>query len=156
MQLANILIIKNTMRTSSSLRYNPCFLVLSFLILVMISSLGVRAFTTVITRALPGQRILFAARHSPRFMTSSQPTSVVDVCKQKISDALKADHVKVVGAYDDPNGSHISITVVSSKFEGKRVVQRQKLVYAAIWEELKEKVHAVDSMVCKTPDEHNN
>lgn len=58
-----------------------------------------------------------------------------------------------VGAYDDPNGSHISIEVVSSKFEGKRAVQRQQLVYKAIWEELQGPVHAVDAMVCKTPDE---
>jgi stress-induced morphogen len=57
------------------------------------------------------------------------------------------------GAYDDPNGSHISIEVVSSKFEGKRAMQRQQMVYKAIWEELQGPIHAVDSMVCKTPDE---
>jgi BolA protein len=57
------------------------------------------------------------------------------------------------GAYDDPNGSHISIAVVSSMFEGKRPVQRQQLVYRAIWEELQGPVHAVDSMVCRTPAE---
>lgn len=57
------------------------------------------------------------------------------------------------GAYDDPNGSHISIEVVSDAFEGKRPVQRQQLVYKAIWEELQGPVHAVDAMVCKTPSE---
>jgi BolA-like protein 1 len=57
------------------------------------------------------------------------------------------------GAYDDPNGSHISIEVVSDKFTGKRAMQRQQLVYKAIWEELQGPVHAVDSMVCKTTDE---
>ena len=57
------------------------------------------------------------------------------------------------GAYDDPNGSHISIEVVSNVFAGKRPVQRQQLVYKAIWEELPGPVHAVDAMVCKTPDE---
>jgi BolA-like protein 1 len=57
------------------------------------------------------------------------------------------------GAYDDPNGSHVSIEVVSPEFEGKRPVQRQQLVYKAIWEELQGPVHAVDSMVCKTPAE---
>jgi stress-induced morphogen len=58
-----------------------------------------------------------------------------------------------LGAYDDPNGSHISIVVVSDKFEGKRAVQRQQMVYKAIWEELAGPVHAVDSMICKTPSE---
>jgi len=41
------------------------------------------------------------------------------------------------GAYDDPNGSHISIEVTSSLFEGKRPVQRQQLVYKALWEGVK-------------------
>jgi stress-induced morphogen len=60
------------------------------------------------------------------------------------------------GAYDDPNGSHISISVVSEKFEGKRAVQRQQMVYKALWDELKGSnapVHAVDAMICKTPAE---
>jgi stress-induced morphogen len=59
----------------------------------------------------------------------------------------------VAGAFDDPNGSHISIVVVSSQFEGKRPMQRQQLVYKAIWEEMQGPVHAVDSMVCKAPNE---
>ena len=41
---------------------------------------------------------------------------------------------KTKGAYDDPNGSHISIVVYSELFEGKRPVQRQQLVYKALWE----------------------
>mmetsp|Transcript_25174 Transcript_25174/g.38449 ORF Transcript_25174/g.38449 Transcript_25174/m.38449 type:complete len:133 (-) Transcript_25174:1093-1491(-) len=86
--------------------------------------------------------------------TGEAETSIVDVCKGKISKALETDDVTVTGAYDDPNGSHISIKVVSPMFEGKRPVQRQQLVYKALWEELKGAVHAVDSMVCKTPDEN--
>lgn len=58
-----------------------------------------------------------------------------------------------LGAHDDPNGSHITIEVVSFKFSGKRAVQRQQMVYKAIWEEMQGPVHAVDSMTCKTPDE---
>jgi stress-induced morphogen len=77
----------------------------------------------------------------------------VDICRAKIAKALETENVKVQGAFDDPNGSHVSIEVVSSKFEGKRAVQRQQMVYKALWEELQGAVHAVDSMVCKTPDE---
>jgi BolA protein len=89
-----------------------------------------------------------------RFMsTDSSDASIVDVCTDKIRAALETDDVKVMGAYDDPNGSHISIEVTSAMFEGKRAVQRQQLVYKAIWEELQGPVHAVDSMICKTPDE---
>ena len=118
------------------------------LLLIIMLSAGARAFTSVGARS--GYRRAFA-----RAMSSSDApdTSIVDVCSQKIKDALESDNVKVTGAYDDPNGSHISIEVVSSKFEGKRAVQRQQLVYKAIWEELQGPVHAVDAMVCKTPDE---
>jgi BolA-like protein 1 len=88
-----------------------------------------------------------------RFMTTEDSTSVVAVCQRKIQDALQAESVKVTGAFDDPNGSHIQIQVVSSMFEGKRPMQRQQLVYKAIWDEMQGRVHAVDSMICKTPTE---
>jgi len=102
--------------------------------------------TTAIT---PSRQRLSAAAAS----SSSGEESIVDICTAKIKDALDAVDVKVTGAYDDPNGSHISIEVVSPKFEGKRPVQRQQLVYKAIWQELQGPVHAVDSMVCKAPSE---
>jgi acid stress-induced BolA-like protein IbaG/YrbA len=75
------------------------------------------------------------------------------VCRDKIKVALQTDQVIVTGAHDDPNGSHISVQVVSTLFAGKRPVQRQQMVYKALWDELKGPVHAVDSMICKTPDE---
>jgi len=79
--------------------------------------------------------------------------SVVERCREKISTLLGTDDVTVTGAFDDPNGSHISIKCVSQLFEGKRPVARQQMVYKALWEELQGPVHAVDSMVCKTPSE---
>ncbi|KAL7474987.1 hypothetical protein ACHAW6_000924 [Cyclotella cf. meneghiniana] len=85
--------------------------------------------------------------------TPAGANSIVETCRQKIVVALETDDVKVTGAYDDPNGSHISVEVTSQLFEGKRPVQRQQLVYKALWEELQGPVHAVDSMVCKTPSE---
>ena len=46
-----------------------------------------------------------------------------------------------------------SIDVVSEAFEGKSAVDRQRMVYKAIWMELQEAVHAVDAMTTKTPAE---
>ena len=113
--------------------------------LAMFSSLT-RAFVTPARRLKPA---LFLSTGAP----GGDNTSLVDRCQSKIADALQATDVTVTGAYDDPNGSHISITVVSPLFQGKRAVQRQQLVYKAIWEELQGPVHAVDSMICQTPDE---
>mmetsp|Transcript_23786 Transcript_23786/g.26035 ORF Transcript_23786/g.26035 Transcript_23786/m.26035 type:complete len:165 (+) Transcript_23786:4158-4652(+) len=79
--------------------------------------------------------------------------TIVSRCERKIADLLKPVKVKVTSSNDDPNGSHIQIYCVSSQFEGKSVVQRQKLIYKAIWEELNGPVHAVDSIVAKTPNE---
>ncbi|GMN56074.1 hypothetical protein TIFTF001_025196 [Ficus carica] len=45
------------------------------------------------------------------------------------------------------------IDVVSSEFEGKSSVIRQRMVYKAIWEELQSTVHAVDHMTTRTPSE---
>jgi len=64
--------------------------------------------------------------------------------------------LKITGANDDPNGSHISIDIVSMAFEGKNKVKRSQMVYKAIWEEMDAStglVHAVDQMTCKTPEE---
>lgn len=46
-----------------------------------------------------------------------------------------------------------SIDVVSPAFEGQSAVNRQRMVYKAIWEELQSTVHAVDQMTTKTPNE---
>eukprot|EP00878_Enallax_costatus_P005496 GHUV01005768.1.p1 GENE.GHUV01005768.1~~GHUV01005768.1.p1 ORF type:complete len:151 (+),score=30.54 GHUV01005768.1:117-569(+) len=71
--------------------------------------------------------------------------------ESKISEALEAQHVSVSDVYGD--GRHVNINVISSAFEGKSSVQRQRMVYKAIWLELQDAVHAVDAMTTKTPPE---
>lgn len=72
----------------------------------------------------------------------------------KIKEDLNAESVTVKDAYGD--GRHVSIDVVASVFEGKSAVNRQRLVYKAIWEELQETVHAVDQLKTRTPSEAAN
>lgn len=81
--------------------------------------------------------------------------TVVARCTRKIEDALQPERLSVTAMHDDPNGSHISINIVSSKFEGKKSVMRQRLVYQAIWDEMADggAVHAVDQIIAKTPEE---
>ncbi|KDP39577.1 hypothetical protein JCGZ_02597 [Jatropha curcas] len=71
--------------------------------------------------------------------------------EKKIKEELNAESVTVKDAYGD--GRHVSIDVISSAFEGKSAVNRQRMVYKAIWEELQTTVHAVDQMTTKTPVE---
>lgn len=71
--------------------------------------------------------------------------------EKKIKEQLDADTVVVKDAYGD--GRHVSIDVIATAFEGQSAVNRQRMVYKAIWEELQNTVHAVDQMTTKTPTE---
>ncbi|CAM8999053.1 unnamed protein product [Rhodiola kirilowii] len=71
--------------------------------------------------------------------------------EKKIKEELNAEYVSVKDAYGD--GRHVSIDVISTSFEGQSAVNRQRMVYKAIWEELQNTVHAVDQMTTRTPSE---
>ncbi|KAL5569401.1 hypothetical protein UlMin_025976 [Ulmus minor] len=65
--------------------------------------------------------------------------------ENKIKEQLNADSIIVKDAYGDVQ--HVR------QFEGKSAVNRQRMVYNAIWEELQTTIHAVDHMTTKTPQE---
>ena len=50
------------------------------------------------------------------------------------------------------DGQHFYATVVSAEFEGKRLIQRHQLVYAALGDRMKAEVHAL-SIKALTPAE---
>ena len=105
---------------------------------------------------LASANALLSRAGAVRMLAGEPDRTVVDTCKAKITEALEPSELTVQGAFDDPNGSHITIYCVSEKFEGKRSMQRQQLVYKAIWEEMKgtsAPVHAVDNMTLKAPSE---
>lgn len=78
-------------------------------------------------------------------------SELVQRMQTKIQGALQAQRVEVADMAGD--GRHVEIVVVAKEFEGKSAVNRQRMVYKAIWEELQETVHAVDAMVTQTPEE---
>nr|WP_321846331.1 BolA family protein [Paraburkholderia bannensis] len=71
--------------------------------------------------------------------------------KQYILAGLACEHLEVEG--DD--GTHFSAIVVSSAFEGKRLIQRHQLVYAALGDRMRAEIHAL-SMKTLTPAEWQN
>jgi len=77
------------------------------------------------------------------------PTS--EQVRQYILAGLDCQHVEVEG--DD--GQHFLATIVSPSFEGKRLIQRHQLVYAALGERMREEIHAL-SMKTLTPAERQN
>ena len=52
-------------------------------------------------------------------------------------------------------GGHFTIKVISEAFRGKNRIQKQRMVYKAIWDLMKgdnAPVHAVDQMICEVPE----
>ncbi|KAI5060688.1 hypothetical protein GOP47_0025108 [Adiantum capillus-veneris] len=88
-----------------------------------------------------------------RAMEVSGPieSALMNSMTKKLKEQLNTNDVIVKDAYGD--GRHVSIQVVSADFEGKTSVNRQRMVYKAIWEELQTTVHAVDNMLTWTPEE---
>jgi len=60
---------------------------------------------------------------------TAEGDSVVAGMVKKLEKEFTPVKLEVIPAYGDPNGSHVTINVVSDAFEGKRPVQRQQLVY---------------------------
>jgi len=87
--------------------------------------------------------------------------SVAETIRQKLSDILNPTRLEVVDdshkhvghAGARPGGeSHFSVTVVSPLFDGKSRVERQRMIYGALAEEMTEQIHAL-ALKALTPDE---
>jgi BolA protein len=81
--------------------------------------------------------------------------------QQKLAAGLNPEHLNIEDqshrhqghAGANPDGeSHFHIDIVSSAFEGKSKVARQRLVYALLAEEMQTRVHAL-SLTTLTPSE---
>ena len=69
--------------------------------------------------------------------------------KRMIAAAMPDAYVEVVG-----DGEHFQAVVVSDRFEGKGLVEQHQMVYAALGDSMREKVHAL-SIKTYTPQEWN-
>jgi acid stress-induced BolA-like protein IbaG/YrbA len=65
-----------------------------------------------------------------------------------ISNGLECTHLEVEG-----DGQHFQAIIVSPAFEGKRLIQRHQLVYAALGDRMREEIHAL-SMKTLSPAEY--
>jgi acid stress-induced BolA-like protein IbaG/YrbA len=72
-----------------------------------------------------------------------------ELVKEYIAAGLECTHLEVEG-----DGQHFNAVIVSPAFEGKRLIQRHQLVYAALGDRMREEIHAL-SMKTQTPQEFN-
>ncbi|PCJ18852.1 MAG: BolA family transcriptional regulator [Gammaproteobacteria bacterium] len=83
-----------------------------------------------------------------------------DIIQQKITAALAPTEFDVVNeshlhaSHMDTsrNNTHFRLTIVAEKFEGLRPVQRHKLVYGILSEEMPSTIHAL-ALHLKSPSE---
>ncbi|KAG6422507.1 hypothetical protein SASPL_119080 [Salvia splendens] len=122
---------------------------------MMISTSATTSNRSLLSRSLARSSSAFAIRRNFCVRATDTPapieTPLMETMEKKIKEHLSADSVVVKDAYGD--GRHVSIDVISSSFEGQSAVNRQRAVYKAIWEELQDRVHAVDQMTTRTPSE---
>ena len=87
--------------------------------------------------------------------------SVAETIRGKLEEAFRPTRLDIVdqshlhlGHAGAPDGgeSHFRVGISTSAFEGKNRVERQRLVYACLADELAGQVHAL-SVSAKTPDE---
>jgi acid stress-induced BolA-like protein IbaG/YrbA len=74
-------------------------------------------------------------------------TILIDSIRQQIAAGIDCEYIEV-----DGDGRHFQATLVSKTFEGKRLVQRHQMVYAALGDRMREEIHAL-SMKTLTPQE---
>ncbi|GIX98015.1 bolA-like protein 1 [Caerostris darwini] len=102
-------------------------------------------------------RVSNTVRNNVLFSSQSAEEFVENVVKRKLENALKPEFIEVVNEsarHNVPRGSasHIRVTIVSPLFNNKNLIQRHRLVNAALQEELKGPIHAL-SIVAVSPAE---
>jgi len=83
--------------------------------------------------------------------------SLAAVITSRLTTALQAISVQVeddsaAHAGHGASGAHVSVVVVAEAFRGKSPIQRHRLVYGALAEEMKGPIHAL-AIVAKAPGE---
>ena len=70
-----------------------------------------------------------------------------DQIRGYIAEHLDCQPLTVTG-----DGTHFEALIVSAAFEGKRTLERQRMVYAVLGDRMREEIHAL-SMQTQTPAE---
>lgn len=70
--------------------------------------------------------------------------------KQLLTEALEPQTLEIIdnsashaGHAGSRGGGHFHVTIVSSQFEGKSMVQRHQMIYKALGDLMKQQIHAL-------------
>ncbi|MGB1109024.1 MAG: BolA family protein [Gammaproteobacteria bacterium] len=84
----------------------------------------------------------------------------VEMIKACLNEALSPEHLEIIDeshkhaghAGAASGGGHFDALIVAEAFSGKRLLERHRMVYAALGDMMNREIHAF-SMQCKSPDE---
>ncbi|WP_028968925.1 BolA family protein [Sphingomonas sp. URHD0057] len=94
-------------------------------------------------------------------MNAAHPGPVATEMLERLNSALSPTRIQLVddseqhrghGGYNPAGESHFSLTIESPAFAGKSRVERQRMVYAALGDLMRERVHAL-SIKASAPEE---
>lgn len=75
---------------------------------------------------------------------------MIEIIQKMVANNIACDHLVV-----DGDGVHFELTVISKDFEGKNLVARHRMIYAALADKMQQEIHAL-SMKLYTPLEWVN
>lgn len=87
--------------------------------------------------------------------------SVAETLREKLAAALAPERLEVIDESDQHAGhvgareggeTHFRLMIVSGAFAGKSRVERQRLVYGLLADEMRDRVHAL-ALTTRTPEE---
>lgn len=84
-----------------------------------------------------------------------------ELIKQKLNDAIKPETIEIIDnsaahaghAGIQSGGGHYNVTIVATAFIDKSLVQRHQLIYQALGDLMKDKIHAL-GINALTPSEN--
>ena len=94
-------------------------------------------------------------------MNAQKPGPVAAEMLARLNSALSPTRIELTdeseqhrghGGYNPAGESHFSLRIESAAFEGKTRVQRQRMIYAALGDLMRERVHAL-SIKARAPGE---
>lgn len=84
----------------------------------------------------------------------------VALLEERLRSALAPDSLEIIdesaahaGHAGAREGGHFTVRIVSAAFAGKTLIQRHRLIYAALVDLMRRDIHALSISKAKTPDE---
>ncbi len=83
---------------------------------------------------------------------------LIEIIKSKLNDKINIQRLDIIDEshkhvnHSQSNGGHFKVLIISDDFKDINLIGRHKMIYSALGDLIKTKIHAI-SINAKTPDE---